>query len=264
MDTATIHSIAEMARQAVAQKTFTVPAEPSNIYYLIKPDGPQRCIADPKPYRHEAADLSSILRLKPSQVWYSRKGIVGLLDKMDVNSDRVRMKLTPTEQLRKLQEMEAKGGGQTFKQAELIYALRTIFADNWAQSQPQLLSVVREIKMSIQTQTGSNVQQTKVSVNKSILAEMSGTQSLPELVIFKVAVFHEFAGSIEAEIRIAIDLVPASESFILTVLPGDTERALQSAESQIGERLQNAVTNLPADAENPRLPEVLFGEPLTE
>lgn len=216
-------------------QTFQTPAEPKHVYYLNGPDGTDRIEADPPPNDHTAADLETVVALAADgetdkSIWYSRSGVVA----RNGPRDRATFRLTPSPQLAKLLEWERTPG--ILKQTALILSLRTLFADCYP-DHPTLLESVRRIDVKKGQEAAAEVRQGKVSMSRSMLAEMTGLDKIPETVTFKVPVFAEQAFVSYKPVRVALDADPQAESFTLIPVPGDVEKAYSGAEDELQTRL---------------------------
>jgi hypothetical protein len=216
--------------------------EPDHIYYVLQADGDlKRVAAEPEPENHRADDIPTLAALAKesmecepcAQIWYGRHGAV-LINPGLCSRARVRLKLAPSPQMMQLISWDQRGKGSV-GQAELVLLLRTLFAGCAPEG---LLSTIRGVRTQRAAEVNSQITQGKVSLGKSLVAEMSGTAAIPEEVSFKVPVFDSHAVRVFAQVRLAIDPDPQTESFTLVVLPGQIEAAHEYAESWFAEMIR--------------------------
>lgn len=227
---------------APGRRIVTAPAEPPHVYYVVQPDGGLvRTTAVVRPSDHRAADLSSLVAWAKKQaaavpcIWFSRVGVVaGPVPGSDAH-DRCRLDLEPSPHLALLMTWE-KAGRATVQQAALVILLRTTFAGCYP-AFPKLLENVRSVKTSKAADVNSQIGHGKVSLGKSVIAEMSGLGGIPEEVTFRVPVFAAAAVRCYADVRVAIDPDPNTESFTLVVIPGQIEEAFATGEAWLADRL---------------------------
>jgi hypothetical protein len=81
------------------------------------------------------------------------------------------------------------------------------------------------------------MEQGKVSMSRSVVAEMTGAKDLPEEARWWVPVFAEAAVNETEFVSVVIDPQPEQERFRLLVKPGDIERAYAAAEDSIAKKL---------------------------
>lgn len=228
--------------------TFHPDAEPKHVYYLNTPDGPKRMEAGRLPHDHKAHDSETIVAKAKEravvsaetedtfmpEIWYHRTGVTGVIGMRD----RVTLSLSPSPQLKQLVKWEESGRG-IVKQAEFILLLRTLFVDCYP-DHPTLLEAVRKIDVKKGNDVSAEIRQGKVSMSKSMVAEITGLDKIPETVIFRIPVFAEDAARVERPVRVALDPDPQNEQFVLIPIPGDIERAFAAGE----EWLANDLTRL--------------------
>lgn len=238
MDAATVKELADLGQRA-GPRVVTADREPPQVYYTTAPDGTlTRQEAAPPPDNHRAGDPAAVCdvakdaaKTHAAEVWFSRAGVVAVY----ADFGRAAFTLSPSPQMARLAEWDHRGRG-IVKQAELILLLRTMFA-GCTPSHPNLLESVRRVDTKKANDASSEVRQGKVSLSKSIVAEMSGIDKLPEEITFEVPVFAQAAVKLRGSVRVAVDPDPQNEQFVLVVLPGDIERATQAAEVALGKQV---------------------------
>lgn len=254
------------------RRIVTCDREPRHVYYVVDSDGEMvRKLALPEPAQRIAGSLETVVAqirdwigadadTALSEVWYSRAGVVGLRDSIantsDALRDRITLPLKPSPQLAQLIAWDA-AKRVTIGQAELILLLRTTFADCTGHH-PKLLDSVRKLRVTKAAEVNSQMQQGKVSLGRSMVAEMSGIELIPEEITLQVPVFDSAPLSAAiAGVRVAIDPNPEKEVFTLVVLPGDIEAAFARGEVAIGDKLRELLVGESGGA----LVSVYYGQP---
>lgn len=280
MDVNTLNRLVELAQKAVQPKVVELPGEPRHRYAVCTPDGDMRAIdAEPEPRKHRAYDLTAVAQLaaeftkdaqpeaapegeEPPQqvkvvdVWYSRHGVVALLDNM-TRRDEVRLKLEVSPQLSLLVELAKKPAEHT--QRAFINLLRTGLHGALSET---LLHDVRIVKFRLNTLAEGEVQHGKRSIGKQQEAELHGYDKIPEIVSAYVPVFDGFETGVVYPVKCAIEINPENSTFTLMPLPGEIEKAVRRAEEHLGDMLRHqlGVACSPLDV-NPALIPVLYGVP---
>lgn len=244
--------LADQARGA-GPRILKADAEPAHKYYVVDAVGNVDFItADRPPARHAAADVPTLCRVaaaahgrtadegqRPPEVWYDRGGAVAVLDLIEDYPDTCALDLTPSPQMKQLAAWEQSRVGSMpgvqLSQAELVILLRTLFAGCAPDS---LLPAVRGVKATKAQEVNQQLAQGKVSLSKSVIAEMSGTDRIPERVALRVPVFAQAAVAFAAPVTVEIDPDPQSERFTLIVHPGSIEAAFAEAEKFLANRLR--------------------------
>lgn len=238
--------VADLAVKANGQRIFTAPGEPPHVYYVLQPDGKLTLVqATFRERVCQATDLDTLCRLavehsKPDvgltpEVWCCRSGVVAVLCPEEADrGPSCTLGLTASPQMACLTAWD-RAGRVSLSQAELVLLLRTMFAGAVS---PDFLPAVRNVRTAKNAEVNSQIAQGKVSLGKSIVAEMTGVAAIPERVTFLVPVFAESAVPIVGPVRVEIDPDPQSERFTLVVLPGDVERAYAAAEDNLVERVR--------------------------
>jgi hypothetical protein len=245
--------LAEQAEKASVPFILKPEAEPDHIYYI---NGDIK-VAKPQPRLHTAADLSAIVTVASDldenvEVWYSAAGVVCILD-ADTRRDHVVLPLAFSPQLKEILSWGEKS--KPFGQRELILKLRTMFKRSLDQS-PGLLDLLRSLKFSSSSVTGSTVGSNKSSVGKSIEAEVTGAAALPDEFWLNVPVFA--GGSfrpLEAKVDVAIEMDAVAQTFVLHPVPGTVAQQVALAEGVIGETLRAELKSTQA--------KVYYGNPNT-
>lgn len=212
-----------------------------------KPDGTLFEMDSPaEPRKHNALDLSAVCDFansnKDSVVWYSRSGVVCLIDDA-TRRDRVTLNLTYSPQMKLLQSLEA--NSKQFTQAELVLTLRTTFADCLADEvSASLLPAVRAVTFTKNAEGESVIDHGKASVGKRLTEKATGAVAIPEYVTIRVPVFAT-AFSFAMPIRCAVDVDASAERFKLIPLPLQIENAIKAAEDSIFEAVEEMLEGSP-------------------
>lgn len=241
------------------------PAEPDHIYYLTDQEGGniQRVEADPQPRRHTASDLSAIVAFAREfhgldsadqderndvDVWYHRTGVVCLLDSQS-RRDRITLPLAYSEPLKVLQNLDGKPC--SFSQKEFVRLLKVNLANC---VDGALISALCYLKFKATTDGESSIGHAKVSVGKSISAQVTGQKEFPEVIHVSVPIFHGFMHHATHAVACALEIEPTNERFSLTPLPGEIELCIRAAEDEIGQKLK-------ADLEDSGITQIYYGVP---
>lgn len=240
----TVKYIKELADAAnPAARVFAVESEPDHVYLMQEPDGTlMKVHAEPAPARAAAASLETLVEWASEngdrEIWYSRQHVIGGESPSNDQQGRVKLELRPSPQLDYLIRLESQKGGEGYDQAGLIRLLRTTLADCWG---GDLLGMVRKVRIDKAKQVEAEQQKGKVSLSRKDLAEMSGAADLPEEVVFDVPVFLNGTIQARAAVRCALDLNPETERFVLTVIPGQAEKAFTTGERWLESTLMELI-----------------------
>jgi hypothetical protein len=250
-----VDAIGQQAVKAHGPHWFKPPQEPEHTYCVVLPDGKiSQVDAEPKPRAHTAGDLATVAAFAikyadGAAIWYSRYGVTCLTDDQ-TRRDLVSMPLSFSPQILRLVELEK--NRPAIKQAEFIRLLRITFAGCLGQA-GNLLEVVRKIRFTVNTGGGSEIRQGKVSIGKTLEAELSGAAALPEYVVLDVPVFEAGAMAWQFEVQCALEADAQTETFQLIPLPGCVEGALTQGE----QKLASEIGRLLGDSQVP----VYYGTP---
>ncbi|VTR96024.1 unnamed protein product [Gemmata massiliana] len=233
------------------ERIVTTDREPRHVYYVLQPDGKlERVESTGAPDAHQAADLDTLVRAalethdkdrRAPVIWYGRTQVVAVMQPGEVASDVCRVALTPSPQLARLADWD-RAGKASPSQAELVVLLRTLFTGCVPDD---FLPAVRGVKSTKKMDADSQISHGRVSLGKSMIAEMSGVAAIPERVSFMVPVFAQAAVEIHATIRVEVEPDAQNERFNLYVIPGDIEHAFAHAEEVIAERLTRLLGESP-------------------
>lgn len=239
------------------------PAEPKHVYLLREGEQVTRLSAEPEPRRHQCRDMATLVKFaadfaSPEQavcLWYDVSGVTALLDDED-RRDTLRLTLAPCPRFQALAQLDKAGGdARRFNQPALLRFLRVgmagAVAPNWVQA-------VRKMKFRQASSTEREVQHGRASLGRSIEAELTGSEGLPEELVFKVRVWEGVPSQPEVFVACDLEIDAQAETFQLTPLPGQVQAAVRTAEAWLGDSL-NALAD-EARAEGDRL-HVYYGQP---
>jgi hypothetical protein len=177
--------------------------------------------------------------INPKEIWYSRSAVIGLHG-ADC-SGRVTMALKESPQLAQLIAWDA-AKRVNVGQRELVMLLRTTFA-GYLPGHPTFLENVRKLRTSKSAEVNSEIGKGKVSLGRSVLAEMSGIELIPEEITIRVPVFAAASLLAFAEVRVCVDPNPEDEQFTLVVIPGQIEQAWRAGEAYIAAKIAGLLGN---------------------
>jgi hypothetical protein len=233
--------IGQQAVKAAVPTQLRPDSEPRHVYYLRSEDGAlERHEADPEARQHRVLDIASLARFGVEHasrfpeasslvLWYSRAGLTLILDDT-TRRDRVFMPLEFSPQMLLLQSLEK--SQQWYSQAAFISLLRIKLAGSLGMHQ-SLIPSLRKIKFRTSAEGGSEVVQAKASIGKSISAELSGAEPLPDEVTLS---FYPFSQGYETvDVVCSLDVKPEEQQFSLTPLAGQIEDAIRAGERRVRE-----------------------------
>lgn len=220
--------------KAAAPSVVTVPAEPSHVYYLRKPDGTlEHCYADVPPDNRTAYNLNALADLAAHiisdtdvapEVFYTPSAVVLTYS----TRDRMTLPLkagAAFEVLTKLGQQSA-----SYTQAQLTQLLRTTFRGTFEAQYPTLIDVFKRVTFKSGQVTVGEVTHGRASLGREVMGEVTGFAAIPEYVTFTVPVFvtRDFA-HVRREVTVAVTPDATNGQFVLATLPGHIEDALATA-----------------------------------
>ena len=263
MDAEAIKAMADLGAKAAGPVILTVPGNPAWKVWIRNAEGyyEEREVDDPHT-QHAVRDVSSLARLAADalaiadddtdhvEFFYSRNGVT--LVYPGTARDTAKLTLTPSPQLKKLQEWESNRGGVS--QVELIRTLRVVFKGLVSADIEQL---VRKINVNVSSK--SDVQRSGASLGKDIEARLGDNSKLPEYLTFTVPVFAEgpFAG-LRAAVECAFDFDGQTNLFTVVPVSGAIEAAFTSAENTLAAMLADEVSECEIAKEKHG---IYFGQP---
>jgi hypothetical protein len=237
-----IAALGSKAEQLNKPRILKCDQEPDHCYYVIDKDGNMNLVtAEYGPTEMFCSDIDTLTRVvidskeHMPEIWYSRNEVIAYLGTKNPYFDTVKFKLSASPQFQTLIAWEQSGRGVSLTQKDLILALRTLFAGCVP---TELLPAIRRLKTQKAAEINSQIDKGRVSMSKSMVAEMSGVSDIPEMVEFTVPVFAQGTLNATACIRVAIDPDPENERFTLIVLPGDVEKAWTHGERLLCGKIQ--------------------------
>lgn len=207
-------------------------------YYLRTAEGHYEWVDSPPGVRdHTAHSVAAVCEFALAMVadgdcpyepvlWYSENGVRLVIDDKNQRG-MVQFPLTPHPHIHTLRRLELRN---PLDQAGLIRLLRIDLAGTHNGS--ELLAAVRNIRVRQLAQGGGDVQHSKVSIGKTLEAEVTGIKPLPEEVTLSVTVFKELCYT--QSVRCAVDIDVQQERFLLVPLPGQIDLAIQNATGRLG------------------------------
>ena len=228
--------------------------EKPNVYFVRNADDSLTKIDGEIPPKHVAGDIDTVVRLakavEGSAVWYDRTGVVA----HHPDGDRATFRLAPSKLLQQLIDWD-KAGGHGCDQATLYKLLRTKLRDALGTAYAGTLAAVREVNLRTEEKTAGAVDRQKTSMGRSVVAEATGPE-LPDVLTLFVPVFESAAVGVQAVVRVAFDLNPATGQFSLVVLPGEVDKAWAAGERY----LLDGIEECKADNACEAVP-VYYGQP---
>lgn len=230
-----VEKLQSLAIVAEMPRIVEESVEPDHVYLLAKPGGAiEKMRAEPAPRQHVALSPEAIRDYLNAEsvesIWFSRAAVVAILDAE--RRERITFTLQLSDQLKTLQTLEKR---QWMKQAQFVSLLRISLHDCLGPA-GDILATCRRLKFK-QLQDGeAAIEHGKASIGRTLQAELSGAGIIPELVSMDVPVFHNLRLPL-SRVQCAIDIDAPAESLALIPLAGEIERAIQAAESKLGERL---------------------------
>jgi hypothetical protein len=234
--------IQEIAGMALAK----APLETIDLYTkgVRLADGSlQELKLDPRPRTttvYSIADLVSNVRDwkdkdENAEIYYSRNGIRGFWWKD--RRESVTMELTKSKPFELLESWDKKP--ESIKQDTLFLLLKTTFRGC---CDDLLEKVVKTIRWTMGNNGESTVRQGSVSMNKSIIAEMTGAEDLNkiEYVVFTVPVFLELP-DVKAIVECHIRPIPDQQMFSVIPTGGYIEQSYRMAEDSMRLMIENTI-----------------------
>ena len=244
-----VEQLAKQAVDAAMPRIIVSDRQPKDVFALAVPgQTPEWKVAQPAARDHKAACVATVVAktltgTKPV-IWYSRTGVIGLLDD-NSRRDRVTFALSPSPQMKELALLETHK--DNLKQRDLIFMIRTTFKDCLGPA-GNLLEVLRKITFTLGDSGTAVEKHGKRSVGRQIEEEMTGAAALPEYVRLDVPVFSEAAVYRHTHrVELALEPDAATASFKFFPLPGQTEMAFGKAEDWLAEIIAEELDGGPAE-----------------
>lgn len=181
------------------------------------------------------------------EVWYSHKyGVRGVRGRDD-RRETITYPLAYAEAFRVLAASSTKAG-QTFKHRDFVHLLRTLFKDKVP---PLLLQAVTRINWNFGETGNADLAKTgRTSVDKKLVAELVGVETIPEYVTFTVPVWAELDFPVGIEAYVSPN--PADQSFTLFTTELNVNWAYRQADEFLANQVKVAASQVfPDDANLP-------------
>lgn len=221
-----------------ASPVVTVPGAPPNVFYVRQPDGTLKLMNQAAPsVAHTLYSLDSFARLAAAWgdglVWYSHAGAT-------LQNDDFRATYATVEHPVFATVRSIAAGTGMYRQDQLLTLLRTTFRD-CLPANSNLVELLRRVKLKAGQTADSEVQPGRVSLGKTMTAELTGAGVLPEYLTLSVPVFANADLPARAAVEFVLDPVPAQEQFLFRPLPGQVEAAQAAAVADLAGRLADAL-----------------------
>lgn len=234
------------AIQKISELTTTAkPAERIDAYTVFVRDNSGKPITVVTPGKPRTSVVFSIPDIVQNvvndnsddgpEIFYSRHGIRGFY--ATDRRESITMRLTKSKPFALLEKWDA--SPEQIKQDGFVLLLKTVFRGCCDE---MLEKVIRTIRWTMGNNGESTVKHGGVSMNKSIIAEMTGADDLNkiEYVTFDVPVFLELP---DVRFRVECHLRPIPDQQMFSVIPtgGFIESAYRHAESVIGSKIMTSL-----------------------
>jgi hypothetical protein len=170
-------------------------------------------------------------------VWHNEEVIVALLDDAD-RRDTLKMPLFLSERLETLKTLEK--NKPVLNQKELLFFLRYKLGFK----NTSVINQFRKLDWVNSSTDSSNVNFANAKLGKSIIAEVSGFENLPEEIRIDVPVYTNSGESQEYAVICGIEIDTFNHSFQLIPLPDEINRIIDLAQTSIRERLESGLTGV--------------------
>jgi len=232
----TLKGIQETAQKAQAAQWIAVN-DPRVVHYQINGDVKQFAVP-PAVRDHRTLSLDDLVEYATASSESSENGIVWHADNavtLVVNNadrrDRVVFNLALSREVLALIELE-KTGRAGLTQTAFIRLLRITLGQPADQ-----VARFRKLAWTASEGNTANVRQAKESLDRSMMAEVSGTDGLPDQIDVVVPVYRQMGERARASITCAIEIDAPNQTLELMPLPGVIDRVIQDAQASIHERL---------------------------
>lgn len=172
-------------------------------------------------------------------VWINADKVVLVIDDAD-RRDTVTLPLVKSHQFQTLVRMS---NTPQMDQQQLIRLLRIDLPG--ALSRAELLTTIRQIKFRQSSSGESNVQHGSESLGRSIEAQVTGANDIPEQVAVSCNVYQnpgerEFTATVMCD----LEIVPTEQKFRFRPLPDELERVTEAAIAGIRERIAQDIESV--------------------
>lgn len=175
---------------------------------------------------HTVKDLASLIAIAvkaPSPViWHNRDQVVLVWD--DARRDEwVRFPLTQTSAFAAVRE----NGGKKYQQREFVRLLRVTLAGKIREA-AVLIPSVKSLKFNQRSEAHSDLQHGDESLGRTVLAQVIGSEAIPEAATLALEVYREFSSPTIVNCLVEIDV--EKQQLALTPLGDEVEDAIRQAQ----------------------------------
>jgi len=238
-------AMTEQSAKAITPTVLQNDCEPGDVYYLCVPgEKPERVLAEPAPRDYVAKSVTALASVVSDwidtdapAVWFDRTKVFAYRDETK-RRDKIVCPLTFTRQLQCLQRLD--GSAKWLDQKGFIRLLRIDLYGCLEQEQA-LVPNLRRVKFSAGSSGTGVVLAQKASLTKEMQAELTtDAGEIQEWVNVDIQVFEDPA--FRAVVKCALEINPESNTpFALVPLAGEIERAIRSAEAEVGILIAQAI-----------------------
>lgn len=262
-----VNAIAGLAQKAATSPTMAVSGE-NDSYFWLWDQTRQQYVRKPKARHrlHRMGSLASLVALAQdkfpnAEIWYSFNGVtLRFTDQIDGErkgmSDLAHLGLSLSKPMATLLSWD-----QTtyrHKQDQASVFLRTLFRD--CVIPDTLASTIANISWAINEKGESAIGHGTRSVGRSLEAKLEGRTAIPEVVVFKVPMWHENTselGGVIARVSCVLDVDPQSQTVAFIPVTGSIQENIARAERDLAEKID---AHLRARFSDSTLPNVYQGE----
>lgn len=226
-----ITKVEQLARASAKTTVLQVEGERDGTYYLIGPDGKAELkTAAPAWHEEKLATPEQLAAFVKDHsggegvVFYSDAGIHYVYNSED-RRDGAFCSLPKSPQWTTL----ANVSGKLYKQTDFVRLLRIDLRGCLADG--NLLSLVRQLKFSNDQAAAGQIEQGRMSISKSTVAQVMGAESFPEETAVDFPVFENYAPT--QRVGVALEIFPIEQQFRLTPYPMEMQRALKATLAEI-------------------------------
>lgn len=250
MDSATIETLYKKFAEAIPGEkqiltTKQVPGMPSHGFMAFENGSWTWTDFPDSPVNHKALDIKSLVAIGKKraedyenvcEIWCDDNRILCTFDVLEFQRDDAGYLLHYTRQFDTIRTWDANGGnGVALSQPELVFILRTTLYGCYG-SYPKLLTSARRVDVRKAQEATGVVEKSKASISKSLLAEVSGMDDIPDVIEFEIPIHQERA--FRTKIKVAFEFDAQAERFKLVPLPGELTKALIEARNNIGKEIE--------------------------
>lgn len=188
-----------------------------------------------KPREQEAYDLETIAKFahekSNGEVWFSRQGVTIFLDR-DQRYDKVTFEPEFSPEMTSAFAMES--NKRAISQQDLRKELKTTFERCVPGT---LVAAVSRLKFAQSDEGTAAIERSKASIGKTLRAEFSGEEDIPEYPIFCLSVMKSPV-TVKVGVKFWLEPDPRTRMFEFYPMPGELEAACQEYEDHVRQRLK--------------------------